>query len=115
MYRIGTPSPQSQRPLATPPPRLPVREMLTVRQLVEASLAEERLLARISTVFGILSLGLGCLGIYGVIAFLVARQTREIGIRMALGATRATIVRTVFAEGALLGGGELPSGCRPRS
>jgi predicted permease len=91
-----------RRAVAAADPRLPVREMLTMRQLVESSLAQELLLARISGVLGLLALGLACLGVYGVMAFLVARRTPEIGIRMALGATSTTVVRMIFAESALL-------------
>jgi predicted permease len=91
-----------RRAVAAADPRLPVREVLTMRQLVESSLAQELLLARISGVFGLLALGLACLGIYGVMAFLVARRTPEIGIRMALGATPTNVVQMIFAESALL-------------
>jgi predicted permease len=91
-----------RRAVAAADPRLPVREMLTMRQLVESSLAQELLLAKISGVFGLLALGLACLGIYGVMAFLVARRTPEIGIRMALGATPTTVVHMILAESALV-------------
>jgi predicted permease len=91
-----------RRAVAAADPRLPVGEVLTMRQLVESSIAQELLLARISGVFGLLALGLACLGIYGVMAFLVARRTPEIGIRMALGATPTNVVQMIFAESALL-------------
>src|SRR5262249_52980163 len=78
------------------------REIHTIRQIVESSLAQEFLLARISGVLGALALGLACLGIYGVMAFLMARRTPEIGIRMALGATSRQVTLSAFAQSARL-------------
>ena len=71
---------------------------------VSASLAQERLVAVLSTFFGALALLLAALGLYGVTAYEVARRRAEIGIRLALGAPPATVVRLVLARVARLVG-----------
>ena len=91
-----------RRAIASVDPRLPVREMYTVEQLLDSDLAQERLMAHLSGSFGALVLGLACVGLYGLLAQLVVRRTNEIGIRMALGAERGDIVRLVLRETALL-------------
>jgi predicted permease len=79
-------------------PDLPVYDMRTVDEQVEISLTSERLLATLSSVFGGLASLLAALGLYGVMAFIVGRRTREIGIRMALGARQDTVMWMVVRE-----------------
>ena len=89
---------------------VPMYEMRTLDQQVEISLVTERLLATLSSVFGILATLLAAIGLYGVMAFMVARRTREIGIRMALGATGGSVVWLVMREVLFLSGTGLAIG-----
>ena len=77
---------------------VPMYDMRTVDHEVEISLLTERLLATLSSVFGCMATLLAALGLYGVMAFMVARRTREIGIRMALGAGQGSVVWMVLRE-----------------
>ena len=85
-------------------PSVPFRDMRTLDQQMENSLITERLLATLSGGFGILATLLAAMGLYGVMAFLVSRRTREIGIRMALGASVPSVVWLVMREVMLLAG-----------
>jgi putative ABC transport system permease protein len=79
---------------------VPVTNVMTMDDLVDASLVPERVIATLSSFFGGLGASLAALGLYGLLAYSVTRRTNEIGIRIALGATRADITRTVL-RGAL--------------
>jgi predicted permease len=83
---------------------VPMYDIRTLENQMEISLLTERLLAALSSVFGCLATLLAALGLYGVMAFMVARRTREIGIRMALGAGQGTVVWMVLRETLTLAG-----------
>jgi hypothetical protein len=73
-------------------PNLTVMDLRTLDSQVAGNFNQDRLVAQLSSLFGILSLILASVGLYGVMSYFVARRTSEIGIRMALGATRASVV-----------------------
>ena len=77
-------------------PNLTVIDLRTLDAQVAGNFTQDRLVAQLSTLFGILSLILASVGLYGVMSYFVARRTSEIGIRMALGATRASVVAMVM-------------------
>jgi len=79
-------------------PQLPILAFRTVNEQVSRSLSTERLLAALSASFGALALLLSLIGLYGVMSFVVTRRTREIGIRLALGATSASAIRLVLRD-----------------
>jgi ABC-type antimicrobial peptide transport system permease subunit len=81
---------------------LPLFNIKTLAEQKSESLVQERLLAKLSGFFGALALLLASIGLYGVMAYNVVRQTREIGIRMALGASRQALLLMVLRDGLLM-------------
>jgi predicted permease len=77
---------------------LPITHVTTLDEQVARSITNQRLVAQLSAVFGLLAVFLSCIGIYGVMSYVVTRRTNEIGIRMALGAGRSNMLSMVLRE-----------------
>ena len=90
------------RALRSLDPALPLIKMKTLEQQIDQTQFIDRLIAWLASAFGLLATLLASIGLYGVTAFSVARRTREIGIRMALGARRGDVIRLVTREVLLL-------------
>ena len=93
--------PEVRRALAEVDRRITVRETLSMDEQVAGAFNLDRLIARLTVAFGLVALLLACLGLYGVTAYSVSRRTREIGLRMAVGASRPRVLATVL-RGALV-------------
>ena len=92
-------------------PEVPLRNVITMEELLGKRLAQRKLTMMLVGLFGLLGLAIAAVGVYGVMAYLVAQRTREIGVRMALGATRSIVLAmvlrkalTLVATGLLCGG-----------
>ncbi len=77
---------------------IPLYDLRTAEEQISDSLSTERMIASLSTVFGLLATLLATIGLYGVMAYAVARRTREIGIRIALGAEKGNVIWMVMRE-----------------
>jgi predicted permease len=79
-------------------PRLPILDVTTLDSRVDLQLTQERLLAALTVIFGVVALLLACLGLYGTMAYSIATRTAELGVRIALGATRRDVLFLVLRE-----------------
>jgi predicted permease len=91
-----------RRTVASLDSTLPVYDLRTMNEQIDRTLVTERMIAMLSAVFGIVATVLAMVGLYGVMAYTVARKTREIGIRMALGAFGTDVIWMVMREVLLL-------------
>jgi len=85
-----------RRAMAAIDPNMPVNFIRTLREQVASQFTQQRLIARLTSLFGILSLVLASLGLYGVTAYNAEKRTNEIGVRMALGANRSHVIGLVL-------------------
>ncbi len=92
--------------MASADPGMPIVSIQTLREKVGLQFTQQRLIARLTSFFGVLSLVLASIGLYGVIAYNAGRRVSEVGVRIALGATRGDVVRLVLksAFGLILAG-----------
>jgi predicted permease len=95
-------APQVRLAVAAVDHRIPIIDIVTLNEEVKNNLTQQRLIARLTSIFGLLALGLACLGLYGVMSYIVERRTSEIGVRLALGSTRSAVLRLVLKETLLL-------------
>ncbi|HEY2858355.1 MAG TPA: FtsX-like permease family protein [Terracidiphilus sp.] len=83
-------------------PNLPLLQITTVRDQISSLISHDELISTLSSIFSLLALLLAAIGLYGVMSYNVARRTNEIGIRLALGAQGASVLRMIIRESLLL-------------
>lgn len=83
-------------------PRLPIVEVVPLEDRITRGVAQDRMVARLTSAFGVLALLLASLGLYGTISYGISRRVAELGLRMALGAERRTVLWMVLREALLL-------------
>jgi putative ABC transport system permease protein len=95
-------APLVPRVVAAVDPGEPISRLATMEEIVADTVWQRSLATRLFTVFGALALALACIGLYGVVAYNVARRQREIGIRSAMGAQRRDVLRLILWDGLAL-------------
>ena len=95
-------NPQVRRAIRDVNPNLPIDEVVSLSDQIGRSLGPQRLAAQLASFFGLLALLLSFVGLFGVLSYAVAQRTQEIGIRMALGADRASVLKMILGEGMTL-------------
>ena len=93
---------QVRQAMASVDPNLPIVSIRPLREQVTTQFSQQRLIARLTSLFGVLSLVLASIGLYGVTAYNVGHRTNEIGVRMTLGASRGDVIRLVLRGAFLL-------------
>jgi ABC-type antimicrobial peptide transport system permease subunit len=83
-------------------PAMPLQQFQTMAVQRDANIAQQRMLALLSNIFGALALVLSAVGLYGLVSYSVVRRTREIGIRVSVGATPSAVLRLFFNEHLML-------------
>ena len=86
------------------------QRVITVNDQIEQNLAQQRTISRLTTLFGLLALSLACLGVYGMMAYDIARRRGEIGLRLALGSSKSGIQRLILRESLVVIGGGIVIG-----
>jgi putative ABC transport system permease protein len=96
--------PQIRKEIQTLDPALPVFDVRSMNDVMDASIAPRRFSAELIGVFAAVAMLLSSIGIYGLLAYMVGQRSREIGIRVALGAQRPDILKLILGKGLLLAG-----------
>jgi ABC-type antimicrobial peptide transport system permease subunit len=88
--------------LARVAPNLKIKKLSSMTEVIDRLLLKERIIAQLVGFFSLFALLLSCLGLYGILSFRVAQRTREIGVRIALGATLQSVINLVLRQGLTL-------------
>src|SRR5581483_4161859 len=106
---------QARQAIADVDSRISVVNVATLNDEIKDNLTQPRLIARLTSIFGILALTLACLGLYGVMSYTMQRRTSEFGVRLALGSTRRAVLWLAVRETLYLGGIGRTDGARVRN